>query len=87
LKRETRNLITYPELFTVPPGVKRRMPFLPIESEVCVGDDCRADLLRTVPFLPLDQVFQRGLIVSELHRGEQTGSDHLPVIFTFSVAP
>jgi endonuclease/exonuclease/phosphatase (EEP) superfamily protein YafD len=87
LKRETRNLITYPELFTVPPGVKRRMPFLPIEPEVCVGDACRADLLRTVPFLPLDQVFQRGLIISELHRGEQTGSDHLPVIFTFSVAP
>jgi endonuclease/exonuclease/phosphatase (EEP) superfamily protein YafD len=52
-----------------------------------VGDECRADLLRTVPFLPLDQVFQRGLIISELHRGEQTGSDHLPVIFTFSVAP
>ena len=86
LKRETRNLITYPELFTVPPGVKRRMPFLPIEAKTCFGD-CGADLLRTVPFLPLDQVFQRGLIVSELHRGEQTGSDHLPVIFTFSVAP
>ena len=65
LKRETRNLITYPELFTVPPGLKRRMPFLPIEPKTC--DDC-ADLLRTVPFLPLDHVFQRGMIVSELHR-------------------
>ena len=84
LKRETRNLITYPELFTVPPGVKRRLPFLPIEPRTCVGN-CGADLLRTEPFLPLDQVFQRGLIVSELHRGEQTGSDHRPVVFTFSV--
>jgi len=87
LKRETRNLITYPELFTVPPGVKRRLPFLPIEDKECFDGECRADLLRTVPFLPLDQVFQRGLVVSELHRGTQTGSDHLPVIFTFSVAP
>ena len=78
LKRETRNLITYPELFTVPPGLKRRMPFLPIEPKTCV-DDCDVDLLRTVPFLPLDQVFQRGLIVSELHAGQQTGSDHLPI--------
>lgn len=86
LKRETRNLITYPELFTVPPGLKRRLPFLPIEQKECVGD-CGADLLRTVPFLPLDQVFQRGMIVSELHLGAQTGSDHLPVVFTISVAP
>lgn len=86
LKRETRNLITYPELFTVPPGVKRRLPFLPIEPKTC-GDECSADLLRTQPFLPLDHVFQRGLIVSELHVGQQTGSDHLPVIFTMSVAP
>jgi endonuclease/exonuclease/phosphatase (EEP) superfamily protein YafD len=86
LKRETRNLITYPELFTVPPGVKRRMPFLPIEDKECFGE-CGADLLRTTPFLPLDQVFQRGVIVSELHVGAETGSDHLPVVFTFSVAP
>jgi endonuclease/exonuclease/phosphatase (EEP) superfamily protein YafD len=64
LKRETRNLVTYPELFTVPGG-----------------------LVRLEPFLPLDHVFQRGAIVSELHRGPQTGSDHRPVIFTFSVAP
>ena len=64
LKRETRNLVTYPELFTVPGG-----------------------LVRLEPFLPLDHVFQRGAIVSELHRGAQTGSDHRPVIFTFSVAP
>jgi endonuclease/exonuclease/phosphatase (EEP) superfamily protein YafD len=64
LRRETRNLVTYPELFTVPRG-----------------------MLRLEPFLPLDHVFQRGVIVSELHRGVQTGSDHLPVVFTFSVAP
>ena len=86
LTRETRNLITYPELFTVPPGVKRRLPFLPIVPKKCAGE-CGADLLRTAPFLPLDQVFQRGVIVSELHRGQPTGSDHLPVIFTFSIAP
>ncbi len=86
LTRETRNVITYPKLFTVPPGVSRRLPFLPIEPKTCFGD-CGADLLRTAPFLPLDQVFQRGLIVSELHTGASTGSDHLPVIFTFSVAP
>lgn len=64
LKRETRNLVTFPELFTTPSG-----------------------LVRLAPFLPLDHVFQRGLIVSELHAGGQTGSDHLPVIFTMSVAP
>lgn len=64
LRRETRNLLTYPELFTVPSG-----------------------LVRLEPFLPLDHVFQRGMIVSELHLGDQTGSDHLPVIFTVSVAP
>lgn len=62
LKRETRNLITYPELFTVPGG-----------------------LIHTWPFLALDQVFERGVAVHELHRGPETGSDHLPVIFSFSV--
>ncbi|HWA18547.1 MAG TPA: endonuclease/exonuclease/phosphatase family protein [Devosia sp.] len=41
----------------------------------------------TIPFLPLDQVFQRGLIVHDLHRGPATGSDHLPIIVRFSVAP
>ena len=64
LTRETRNLITYPELFLLPEG-----------------------LLPTIPFLPLDQVFGRGIIVHDLYRGPQTGSDHLPVIFSFSVAP
>jgi endonuclease/exonuclease/phosphatase (EEP) superfamily protein YafD len=86
LRRETRNLITYPELFTVPPGLGRRLPLLPIEPKKCADGECYADLLHTEPFLPLDQVFQRGVIVSDLHLGAPTGSDHLPVIFTFSVA-
>ncbi len=61
LVRETRNLVTYPVLFTL----RRLVP--------------------TLPFLPLDQVFQRGIAVHELHAGEPTGSDHLPVVFSFSV--
>ena len=85
LKRETRNLITYPELFTVPDRLAR-LSFLPLEPKVCMGDSCSAQLMRTEPFLPLDHVFQRGMIVSELHRGAQTGSDHRPVVFTFSLA-
>lgn len=45
-------------------------------------------LIGLLPFLPLDQVFTRGdVAVHELHRGEATGSDHLPVIFSFSVTP
>lgn len=67
LKRETRNLITYPLLLTVPNRL------------------VHGGLLRVVPFLPLDQVFQRGVAVTELHRAEATGSDHLPVVFTFAV--
>jgi endonuclease/exonuclease/phosphatase (EEP) superfamily protein YafD len=43
------------------------------------------ELLRLAPFLPLDQVFERGVTVTELHRGPDTGSDHLPVIFSFAV--
>jgi endonuclease/exonuclease/phosphatase (EEP) superfamily protein YafD len=47
------------------------------------GDD---GLMRTIPFLPLDQVLTRdGVEVHELHAGPDTGSDHLPVVFTFSV--
>lgn len=61
LRRETRNLITYPMLFTL------------------------GDLVHTWPFLALDQVFERGVAVHELHRGGETGSDHLPVIFSFSI--
>ncbi|HEY4202160.1 MAG TPA: endonuclease/exonuclease/phosphatase family protein [Devosiaceae bacterium] len=37
------------------------------------------------PFLPLDQVMTRDLTVHDLHSGPRTGSDHLPIIFTFSV--
>jgi len=40
----------------------------------------------TVPFLPLDHVMTRGgVVVHELHAGQRTASDHLPVVFTFSV--
>jgi len=42
-------------------------------------------LLHLAPFLPLDQVFDRGLTVTELHRGPATGSDHLPIVFSFAV--
>jgi endonuclease/exonuclease/phosphatase (EEP) superfamily protein YafD len=68
LRRETRNLITFPELFTVPERISRD------------------GIVHTTPFLPLDQVFERGVVVTELHRGPPTGSDHLPVVFTFAVA-
>jgi endonuclease/exonuclease/phosphatase family metal-dependent hydrolase len=38
------------------------------------------------PFLPLDHVMTRGPVaVHGLHAGPATGSDHLPLIFTFSV--
>jgi endonuclease/exonuclease/phosphatase (EEP) superfamily protein YafD len=38
------------------------------------------------PFLPLDHVMTRGPVtVYDLHAGPATGSDHLPLIFTFSV--
>jgi endonuclease/exonuclease/phosphatase (EEP) superfamily protein YafD len=67
-RRETRNLLTFPELFTVPRRISRD------------------GFVHTTPFLPLDQVFQRGITVTDLHRGPQTGSDHLPVVFTFAVA-
>ncbi|MEO6394813.1 MAG: endonuclease/exonuclease/phosphatase family protein [Devosia sp.] len=63
LERETRNLLTYPELFTF------------------------RGMRQAIPFLALDQVFQRGLVVHELHRGAESGSDHLPVVVSFSVAP
>ena len=62
LRRETRNLITYPLMVTAPDG-----------------------LLPTLPFLALDQVFTRGITVTDLRRGEATGSDHLPVVLSFEV--
>lgn len=39
----------------------------------------------TLPFLPLDHVMTRDIAVHELHAGRPTASDHLPVVFTFSV--
>lgn len=40
----------------------------------------------TIPFLPLDHVMTRGgIVVHALHAGRPTASDHLPVVFTFSV--
>jgi endonuclease/exonuclease/phosphatase (EEP) superfamily protein YafD len=40
----------------------------------------------TIPFLPLDHVMTRGgIVVHELHAGRPTASDHLPVVFSFSV--
>ncbi len=40
----------------------------------------------TLPFLPLDHVMTRGgIVVHEVHRGQATASDHLPVVVTFSV--
>lgn len=85
LRRETRALLTYPELFTVPASAAR-LGFLPLEPSACTRN-CYTRLLRLTPFLPLDQVFQRGITVSELHAGGQTGSDHLPVVFSFAVTP
>ena len=40
----------------------------------------------TIPFLPLDHVMTRGgIVVHDIQRGRPTASDHLPVVFTFSV--
>ena len=40
----------------------------------------------TIPFLPLDHVMTRGgIVVHDIHTGRPTASDHLPVVFTFSV--
>lgn len=44
-------------------------------------------LVPLIPFLPLDHVMTRGIAVHELHRATATGSDHLPVVFTFSIDP
>lgn len=43
------------------------------------------DWRSTLPFLPLDHVLTRGVDVHELHAAGRTGSDHLPVVFSFSV--
>jgi endonuclease/exonuclease/phosphatase (EEP) superfamily protein YafD len=40
----------------------------------------------TMPFLPLDHVMTRGgIVVHEIGVGQATASDHLPVVFSFSV--
>lgn len=42
----------------------------------------------TLPFLPLDQVMTRGAVaIRDVHAAAPTGSDHLPVVATFSVDP
>ncbi|MCA8973164.1 MAG: endonuclease/exonuclease/phosphatase family protein, partial [Planctomycetes bacterium] len=46
------------------------------------GDD---GLIRLFPFLPLDHVLSRGINVQSVRTGADDGSDHLPVVFTFSV--
>lgn len=65
------NLLTYPLKFTLP----------------MLTDDPYG-LFPLFPFLPLDHVFTRdGVDVHELHAGNDTNSDHLPVFVTFSVEP
>lgn len=41
----------------------------------------------TLPFLPLDHVMTRGgVVVHDIRTGRPTASDHLPVVFDFSIA-
>ena len=41
----------------------------------------------TLPLLPLDHVFTKnGVVVHDVHTAAATGSDHLPVVVTFSLA-
>lgn len=45
-------------------------------------------LMETMPVLPLDHVLTRdGIAVHDVHAAADTGSDHLPIVVTFSVAP
>lgn len=42
----------------------------------------------TLPFLPLDHIFTKGPVIAhDVHMAAQTGSDHLPLVMDFSVAP
>jgi len=42
----------------------------------------------TLPFLPLDQVMSRGPVaIHDVHTAAADGSDHLPLVVTFSVPP
>jgi len=44
-------------------------------------------LMETMPVLPLDHVLTRGgVVVHDVHAASDTGSDHLPIVVTFSVA-
>ena len=63
-------------------GLERQTRNL-ITWPLAIGGD--EGLLRTIPFLPLDQVMTRGIAVHELRSAADDGSDHLPVVFTFSV--
>lgn len=45
-------------------------------------------LMETMPMLPLDHVLTRGGVsVHDVHPASDTGSDHLPIVVTFSVLP
>jgi endonuclease/exonuclease/phosphatase (EEP) superfamily protein YafD len=69
--RHDFNMITYPLKFTLPMLTDDPLGLFPL-----------------IPFLPLDHVFTRGgVAVHELHVAADTNSDHLPVVFTFSVEP
>lgn len=45
-------------------------------------------MLETIPVLPIDHVLTRGGIdVHDVRAASETGSDHLPIVVTFSVSP
>ena len=71
LARQDFNMITYPLKFTLP-----------------MFTDDPFGLFPLIPFLTLDHVFTRGGVnVHEVHLAEDTNSDHLPVVVTFSIEP
>lgn len=71
LELQDFNLMTYPLKFTLP-----------------MLTDAPHGLFPLIPFLPLDHVMTRGGVsVHELHLAPDTNSDHLPVVFSFSVPP
>ena len=71
LARQDFNMITYPLRFTLPMLTDDPLGLFPL-----------------IPFLSLDHVFTKsGVEVHEMHLAEDTNSDHLPVVVTFSVEP
>lgn len=71
--------------FIADTGVDRQTRNLVTYPLAFGGDE---GLIRLFPFLSIDQVMTRGdIAVHELYAGPDTGSDHLPVVFTFSVKP